>query len=657
RKKHHQGTGGWLINEADFEEWKKTPGSLLWLYGIPGCGKTILRFFLAQSRCLLSILTGSSSVVIEHMKTYCASNPNLAIAYFYFDFNEPGKQNATNFVSTLIAQLCSHLAELPEELTKLYKTCNNGTHEAVLYSLQTVLFAVAKNFDTVFIVADALDECPIDGKLREELLDLIKDMSTQSSSNVHLLVTSRAEQDISERLFPLSTTRAISIQSSKIDSDIKSYICHEISKDSKLKSFPAGQQENIQRTLLAGANGMFRWVFCQLDVLKKYKNPSALGKALKSLPETLHETYDRILLNIDVDYQEMARCALIWLAFSKRPLTIKEVAEAAILNPEQDPAFDPENKFLNPSIVLGILGSLVTYSPERILPSVENNADLTDDEPFHLGGGPSIESNTFATEDSSSKVIRLAHFSVREYLISKGIQDSKASKFGITENFADLFIAESCLQYIFYYHESGLKATPVEILEKFPLLKYACRFYIHTKTSLPESQKAGNSVQRLCLSDTAFLSWLRVHHTLDDEGIRFERLTDVATPLHLATYMGFARERGQGQWKNKKGTNSAASGRQKGHAAIAKLLLEKKAEVNGKSKWEASALHLATKYGHEAVVRLLLDQGAEVDPEWVDETPLFLAASKMNKIIVKLLLAKGAGDDKVYKRVQLPTLS
>ena len=118
--------------------------------------------------------------------TYCTLKTNLAIAYFYFDFNEPGKQNATSFVSTLIAQLCNHLAELPEELTKLYKTCNNGTQVAALYSLQAALFEVAKKLDTVFIVADALDECPNDRNLRVDLLELIETMSTQSSSNIHL---------------------------------------------------------------------------------------------------------------------------------------------------------------------------------------------------------------------------------------------------------------------------------------------------------------------------------------------------------------------------------------------------------------------------------------------------------------------------------------
>jgi hypothetical protein len=34
RKKCQSETGQWLINRADFEDWKMSPNSLLWLYGI-----------------------------------------------------------------------------------------------------------------------------------------------------------------------------------------------------------------------------------------------------------------------------------------------------------------------------------------------------------------------------------------------------------------------------------------------------------------------------------------------------------------------------------------------------------------------------------------------------------------------------------------------
>lgn len=198
----------------------------------------------------------SSSVIIEQLKANCASKPNLAIAYFYFDFNEPEKQNATSFVTTLIAQLCNHVVDLPEKLKELYKACNNGSGVATLDALQAALFAVAEKFGDVFIVADALDECPKNGNLREELLELIKDMNTRSLSNIHLLVTSRPESDIEELLKSLSTTRVIPIQGSPIDADIKSYICNEISSDSKLKKFPIEEQKKIEKRLIEGADGM-----------------------------------------------------------------------------------------------------------------------------------------------------------------------------------------------------------------------------------------------------------------------------------------------------------------------------------------------------------------------------------------------------------------
>ena len=204
----------------------------------------------------MSILTVSSSVIIEQLRANCASKPNLAIAYFYFDFNESEKQNATSFVTALIAQLCNHVVDLPEKLKELYKACNNGRGVATLDALRAALFAVVDKVGDVFIVADALDECPNNENLRAELLELIKDMSTQSSSNIHLLVTSRPEPDIEELLLSLSTTRVIPIQGSPIEADIKSYICHEISSDSKLKKFPVEEQEKIKKRLIAGANGM-----------------------------------------------------------------------------------------------------------------------------------------------------------------------------------------------------------------------------------------------------------------------------------------------------------------------------------------------------------------------------------------------------------------
>ncbi len=53
-----------------------------------------------------------------------------------------------------------------------------------------------------------------------------------------------------------------------------------------------------------------------------------LREALKALPETLDDTYDRILMSIDKNDSQDALRVLQWLVCSARPVRIKEVAEA-----------------------------------------------------------------------------------------------------------------------------------------------------------------------------------------------------------------------------------------------------------------------------------------------------------------------------------------
>ena len=73
-----------------------------------------------------------------------------------------------------------------------------------------------------------------------------------------------------------------------------------------------------------------------------------------------------------------------------------------------------------------------------------------------------------------------------------------------------------------------------------------------------------------------------------------------------------------------------------GHEAVARLLLESKADVDAKDNDGSTPLHCAAWGGHEAVARLLLESKAHVDAKDNDgRTPLYYAKGK--KAVVRLI--------------------
>jgi hypothetical protein len=151
------------------------------------------------------------------------------------------------------------MVNTPEQLEDLYKGCGNGNHKADLPNLREILklFAQAEELHDIFIVVDAIDECPNNQKdLRKELLDSITEIRSWSPSNIHLLVTSRQEPDIETELTSLFTAPTISIKGAEVEADIKKYIAYELATDQKLSKWSDDLRAEIETTLTKETNGM-----------------------------------------------------------------------------------------------------------------------------------------------------------------------------------------------------------------------------------------------------------------------------------------------------------------------------------------------------------------------------------------------------------------
>ena len=145
-----------------------------------------------------------------------------------------------------------------------------------------------------------------------------------------------------------------------------------------------------------------------------------LRESLATLPETLDNTYDRILCAISRKDCKYAMRILRWLTFSARPLSLEEIAEVVAIDVARNPAFNCNEILVDPLEALDICSSLVTITT--------NEADR--------GSG------------SAQQIVALAHYSVQEYLVSDRIRQGSAKQYSIQEAECYNAIARGSLKYL-----------------------------------------------------------------------------------------------------------------------------------------------------------------------------------------------------------------
>lgn len=183
---------------------------------------------------------------------FFAKEPRIGVAYFYFDFNETQKQSAEGFFRSILVQLALQTATFPDEIQNLYSQHGKGTQQPNLIALKALFHLLFKRFWRTYIIMDALDECAE----REDMLQSIVDIVSDKSAWVNVLLTSRKELDITERLKPILTSQ-INIQAIFVDADIKLYVRSSLSTDPKLNGRPDSVKLEMEKVLVDGAHGMY----------------------------------------------------------------------------------------------------------------------------------------------------------------------------------------------------------------------------------------------------------------------------------------------------------------------------------------------------------------------------------------------------------------
>ena len=108
----------------------------------------------------------------------------------------------------------------------------------------------------VYLIIDALDECPRFPPAREQVLMIMQELMVLKLPHVHLCITSRPEIDIREVLEPLAIHNEPLHERAGQRQDIADFIRSTVCSDRRMRRWRDEDKKLVVETLTAKSDGM-----------------------------------------------------------------------------------------------------------------------------------------------------------------------------------------------------------------------------------------------------------------------------------------------------------------------------------------------------------------------------------------------------------------
>ena len=382
----------------------------------------------------------------------------------------------------------------------------------------------------------------------------------------------------------------------------------------------------------------FRWIFCQLEVLRHCLPPS-VRQTLDELPESLDETYERVLKEIKKPNREHARRVLQCLVVAIRPLRVEELAE--------------------------VLAVDFGASDDEGMPKLNPNWRWEDQDQALLA---SCSSLIVIVESDESRIVQFSHFSVKEFLTSDRLASSMGDipRYHVVLEPAHAILAQACMSVLLrsddHVEESGAGNYS-------SLAEYAAEYWaVHARYEKVSTVTCLRKAMEYLfdLNKPYFAAWIELYDidTNARAGSSLYLFTpnskSNATPLYYAARCGLqdlverlvAHHPEQVNAEGGYYVTPLVAALAAGHFQTAKLLHDNGGHPNVKGYEEKTPLHSAALYGDFEMVQVLLKYKADVNARSDDEsTPLHFASRGVKGLsisslslsnVAQLLLQHGA---------------
>ncbi|KAF3931509.1 Ankyrin-1 [Dactylella cylindrospora] len=388
------GTLEWLRPQEQYSKWfSSTKASMLWISGLPGCGKSILSSHISDQ---LSKNIESATIVCK----------------FFCNAQVKERQDPIVMFRSIIYQIVVCRRRLLK-LVRKARTLQGPQLWQQLSGLWELLSDILKSEQQrpIIIIIDALDECEQSTQLM--LVNRITSFISQSPESLcKFIITTRPSTPASLEIPPnddLFFQLNLEHHPELIGEDVTRVIKHKLDALVRRKICPESLRDRLETVLNSRAENTFMWVSLVLLSLetKSFIAPNDIQE-LQKLPRNLSTLYQQYLEKIPEDHKKIASDLFRIIVCSQRPLKVEEV-----------------------NVMLDYFGPPET---EREHPNYDSET---------------ITRLLYPFVQTSDGQLVLIHQSVREFLLELAISHDESGKaFGVDIRAGSLAVAKACMTYL-----------------------------------------------------------------------------------------------------------------------------------------------------------------------------------------------------------------